>query len=414
MRRIAQAAASKGGKPEDCAVLYRTNAQSRTFEEKLRLRRIPYSVVGGLRYYDRREIRDVVAYFKAVVNPEDDVALRRIINMPARGISRTTVNRLSDLSVVHKCSLQEALARSEEIEALPAKAQAACTEFAALLARYRDAFATTSLADTGRSLFEEIGYEDALTRAYDDRAEAMGRIENVREIVSALAEYEKRDATRTLQDYLDDVATRDEDQDDDDDSRRGAKLMSLHSAKGLEFPLVFLVGAEEGLLPHRKSETDDQDTIDEERRLFYVGITRAQKHLVITHVAERMKFGRPTKPVPSRFLEEIPQQFLRRQSTASREPAEEDSRQEHLATIRRMLEQGDDLDERTPGSDLRVRPGKRSGHGRGTGKSPRAQRPARQAERSPAPETDPAPKRKSPTARKARGFSQTKPKRRKS
>ena len=369
VRRIAQTALDKKGSFDDCAILYRTNAQSRTFEEKLRLRRIPYTVVGGLKYYDRKEIRDVMAYFRAIVNPDDEASLRRIIDVPARGISKATVKALSDFSIVHRISMEEALRRAEEVETISPKARQACKAFSELLDRYRGAFKPGRIAEPARQLFEEIQYEDELVRQAKDTAESMSRIENVREIVSALAEYEKTPARNSLLDYLDDVATRD-DEGDDTEERRGAKLMSLHSAKGLEFPFVFLVGMEEGLLPHKKSENDGQDTIDEERRLCYVGMTRAKTHLVLTHVGERMKYGRPTQPLPSRFLEEIPAQLLRCHEADRSEPAQADRRADYLTAMREMLASSHGSDAVSQGAGRTVRPLRSRRRARAANKNP--------------------------------------------
>ena len=405
VRRIAQIVIKKQGSYGDCCILYRTNAQSRSYEEKLRLRRIPYTVVGGMKYYDRKEIRDVLAYFKCVVNSDDEASLRRIINTPARGISKPTVQALSDFSIVHKMTLYEALARAEENEAINAKAQEACKAFYETMERYREAFAPGCLSDPAREFLEEIQYEDELIRQYDNATEAMNRIDNVREIVSALAEYEKASVANTLQSYLDNVATREENDDTDVEDQNGAKLMSLHSAKGLEFPYVFLVGMEEGLLPHRKSETDDEDSIDEERRLCYVGITRAQKHLTMTYTAERVKYGRSTQPVPSRFIEEIPQQLLNRCQQDRDTPAEADSQKDYLAAIREMLARGDDVDAAEPGAGKSPAAPERVGPPRR--KPVRARKPSR-----PAP---PPPKAKAPPAKRSllKGIQQTKSKRKK-
>ena len=405
VRRIAGIAARAKGSYDGCAILYRTNAQSRTFEEKLRLRRIPYTVVGGMKYYDRKEIRDVMAYFRAITNPDDEVALRRIINVPARGISKDTVRAVSDFSIAHKISMAEALLRADEMEDINPRARQACGAFVGLLSRHRDAFGPGALAEPARRLLEEVEYEDELSRQFSDAGESMGRIENVREIVSALAEYEKSPERNTLVDYLDDVATRDEER-DDPDTPNHAKLMSLHSAKGLEFPYVFLVGMEEGLLPHKKSELDGQDTVDEERRLCYVGITRAKKHLTLTHVAERVKYGRPTQPVPSRFIEEIPAQLLLRRTNSSHEPVTMDRRAEYLAAIRGILDsdRGAPISAPDPGRGRPPATSARKLADPGAGR--RAKRPARKPEAS-RPAAKPKPRRTPST----KGLQQAKPKR---
>jgi superfamily I DNA/RNA helicase len=301
----------------DFAVLYRANAQSRAFEEQLRYQDIPYVLIGGMEFYERKEVKDSIAYLRAISNPRDEVSLLRIVNFPRRGIGDGTILRINQWSMMKGCPLFEAFGRVGEIGEVPAASRNKVLEFHALLGQARERFRKKGrLAEKIAELFKTLAIEDELYRTIEDRAAARRRVENIEQIVNAAASYEERTVDHTLAGFLEKVSLA------DDDGYIGKKkkepgsdavvLMSLHSSKGLEFPHVFLVGMEEGLLPHDKSISEGMD-IDEERRLCYVGITRARQHLTLTRCLNRKKYGKLQERQPSRFLEELPEHLLNHQ-----------------------------------------------------------------------------------------------------
>jgi len=299
----------------DFAILYRTNVQSRAFEEQLRYENIPYVLIGGQQFFDRKEVKDAVAYLRVLVNPRDEVNLLRILNYPRRGIGETTADRLIRFSAEGALPLWEVLANPSGVEELGEKPTEAIAEFVALMERYRQRFSRSHrLADITRELFEQIKLEDEIYRQTDDPAKARRRAENVEEVVNAMASYEEREEKPSLAGFLEKVSLLDEDHPGRNDkeaklARDAVTLMSLHSSKGLEYPVVFLVGLEEEFLPHRKSIHETFD-VDEERRLCYVGITRAKQHLILLHARQRKKYGKMLPREPSRFLQEIPAELL--------------------------------------------------------------------------------------------------------
>jgi DNA helicase-2/ATP-dependent DNA helicase PcrA len=326
----------------DFAILYRTNAQSRAFEEALRYEKIPYVLIGGQQFFDRKEVKDVLAYLRILVNPRDEVNLLRILNFPRRGIGETSADRLIRASVALQRPLWEVLKQPPQGEELGEKVLGALRDFVALLERYRLRFRQSGrLADTLRALLVELQMEaeirrmaqDPLRRKNDEASKAERRIDNLHEVVNALAGYEEREGQPTLTGFLEKVSLLDH-----EEPNRGSKeeklaqeavvLMSLHSSKGLEFPQVFLVGMEEGYLPF-ESDRSKAD-IDEERRLCYVGITRARRQLTLTGVARRLRNGKPVASTPSRFLAEIPAELLR-QGSAAAPPAAPPEEQELIA-----------------------------------------------------------------------------------
>ncbi len=297
---------SRRGVPfSEIAVFYRTNAQSRSLEEGLMSRGIPYKVIGGTRFYDRREIRDVLAYLKLVVNAGDEVALRRVLNVPRRGVGDTTVTRLVAFAAEHRIPFGEALARAEEAGASP-KAASGIRSFLDLLGQLgADGLAARAPAEIVEDLLERTGYVQMLeAEAVHGGAKALeaeGRLENLSELVSVASEFEN------LEDFLE-TTTLAAAADEIDDGPT-VSLMTLHAAKGLEFSTVFLTGMEEGLFPHNQTLAEPDD-IEEERRLCYVGITRARERLYLTHAWNRMLFGSYQDCIPSRFLKEIPDELL--------------------------------------------------------------------------------------------------------
>jgi superfamily I DNA/RNA helicase len=292
---------------ESFAVLYRMNAQSRLLESNLRRLHIPYRLVGGKSFYDRREVKDLLAYASILVNPDDDVNLLRIINTPARGISDLTTERALELSAKSHTSVFKALQSPEFLENVTTRTREAVRAFSELLDTYETRL-LEPLADYSSvvsALIEETGYLADLKRTCKTPEEGLSRETNVREMLAAMAQHQQR-STKGLRGFLDEVNLDQEQEDDDDkDDKKGVTLITLHAAKGLEFPHVYLVGLEEGLLPHDRSKVEG--TVDEERRLLYVGITRAMKTLTLTHCRDRIKFGSVMPCHPSSFIKEFPE-----------------------------------------------------------------------------------------------------------
>jgi DNA helicase-2/ATP-dependent DNA helicase PcrA len=286
------------------AVLYRLNAQSRPVEEALREVNVPYTVHGGPAFFDRSEVRDLLAYFKACANPEDEVSLARIVNVPARGIGDTTLGRVHDWAVANGVQLFDALRKSPRIEELPRGASDRILAFVDLVERYAARFREGRLAETARALVAEIDLY-AHARGSVQSVEAGGRkVDALDGLLRSLEGFESRERSPSLATYLNRLAldTRDE---EDAAGSEGISLMTLHSAKGLEFPVVFLVGCEEDLLPCAGIQGEARD-LDEERRLAYVGITRARERLVLSRAKARSKRGKIEARSPSRFLSDLP------------------------------------------------------------------------------------------------------------
>jgi DNA helicase-2/ATP-dependent DNA helicase PcrA len=317
----------------DMAVFYRTNAMSRVIEEVFVRRGVPYSVVGSVKFYDRKEVKDAVAYLKMLVNPSDEVSVKRIINEPRRGIGNTTVAHIDRFTQSRGISFFAGLGRVDEIPQLNTRAQKTVLEFTGLVALLRqkaeeggvEAAAQAVLDDTGMV----AGYESERT------IEAMGRVENLRELVGVAAEFESSnegaiigdepydtlDNIRRLEVFLEATALV-SDIDEWDEGAGAVTLMTLHTAKGLEFPVVFIVGMEDGVFPHMRS-LGDPDELEEERRLAYVGITRAQDKLYLTSAWNRMLFGGSSYNPPSRFLQEVPEALVEKAGKRQRrDPAE--------------------------------------------------------------------------------------------
>ncbi|MGH9233889.1 MAG: DNA helicase PcrA [Acidimicrobiales bacterium] len=283
----------------DVAVFYRTNAQSRVLEEQLMRADIPYKVVGGTRFYDRREIKDAIAYLRAVVNPVDEVSIKRVLNEPKRGVGATSVGRLDAYATARGLSFIDALRRADDA-GVGGSAIRGIQAFLTLLDDVAD-LAAGSPGPLLEQLLERSGYLDQLEA--ERTIEAEGRLENLAELVGAASEAE------TVAEFLEQISLV-ADTDDLDDDTTSVVLMTLHSAKGLEFPVVFLIGLEDGVFPHLRSLTEP-DQLEEERRLAYVGITRARRRLYLTHAWSRTLFGGTQYNPPSRFLDEIPTDLVR-------------------------------------------------------------------------------------------------------
>ena len=296
----------------DFAILYRSNAQSRSFEEKLRMERIPYVVIGGQQFYERKEVKDAIAYLRVIDNPGDEASLLRIINFPRRGIGDTTLVRLNQWSMENEVPLFEALQRVHEINGMSESSRKMVTAFHDMMKGVIDGFDKRSrLGAQVNVLFNRLRIEDEIYRTLNDVSQAKKRIENIEQIVNSLATFEEMNPRGGLSEFLERISLMDEVSADDDKEHglNAVTLMSLHSSKGLEFEHVYLVGMEEELLPHKRSIEEDP-TVAEERRLCYVGITRARKHLTISRCLTRRKYGAIEERKPSRFLAEIPAHLL--------------------------------------------------------------------------------------------------------
>ena len=293
---------------KDCAVLYRTNAQSRLFEERFIVSNIPYKIVGGVNFYARKEVKDLLAYLKTIDNARDDLAVRRIINVPKRGIGTTTLNRVQDYAIEKEINFYTALKMAEDIPSL-GRSAAKIKPFVTFIQAMRSKLEFLSPSQILEDIIEETGYVAELEA--EDTDEARARIENINELISKVVSYEENEENPTLSGFLEEVALV-ADIDSLDDESDYVVLMTLHSAKGLEFPQVYLAGMEDGLFPSYMSIASDNPTeeIEEERRLCYVGITRAKENLAITAARSRMIRGEMQYNRVSRFVKEIPRELL--------------------------------------------------------------------------------------------------------
>ena len=304
------------------AVLYRTNAQSRVLEDALRREGLAYRIIGSVRFYERKEIKDALAYLKLIVNPHDDVSFRRVVNVPARGVGKGVLEGLETVApaaelppllaagldpVVSPRSLWSRLVRAVDERLLPPRAVGALGAFRDLIVALTDVARRDSVSITIGKVLDQSGYLQDLREEHSEDAEA--RIENLMELVSAAREYEARDAEPSLGGFVDQLSLLSDV--DEEQGSRDARiwLMTLHSAKGLEFPVVFIAGLEDGLFPHSRSREDGEE-LEEERRLCYVGMTRARTRLVLTGAARRRVFGEYQASEPSRFLDEIPSELI--------------------------------------------------------------------------------------------------------
>lgn len=304
---ISKKVREKDGEYRDMAILYRTNAQSRLFEEKFFMANIPYKLVGGVNFYARKEIKDLLAYLKTVDNARDDLAVKRIINVPKRGIGATTLSRVQDYASQESISFYDALRLAEQISSL-GRAAAKVAPFVTFIQTLRSKAEILSPSELLRDIIDSTGYVKELEAEGTEEAEA--RIENIDELITKVVSYEEENEEPTLSGFLEEVAlVADIDSVDGDDNQ--VLLMTLHSAKGLEFPFVYLAGMEDGIFPSYMTITaDDPTEIEEERRLCYVGITRAMKDLTLTCAQQRMIRGETQYNKVSRFIKEIPRDLV--------------------------------------------------------------------------------------------------------
>ena len=305
--------AENGLRPADIVVFYRVNAQSRVIEEAMVRRRIPYYIVGGLRFYDQREIKDLMAYLRVIANPADAISLERAIGVPPRGVGSRTIEVINDVARRDGVTMFDAMGRleSESRVALRIAKQASSmySWMRDLILGLADAAKTDTVSIAIGKMLDRSGYLNDLRD--ENTEEANERIENLMELVSAARDYESREQDASLGGFVDRLSLLSEA--DEESGTKNAKvwLMTMHAAKGLEFPVVFIAGMEEGLFPHSRS-SDDEDEIEEERRLFYVGMTRAERRLFLTSAARRRVFGEYQSTEPSRFIDEVPSDLVER------------------------------------------------------------------------------------------------------
>ena len=289
----------------DFVILYRTNAQSRLFEQELRDNGIPYVIVGGVRFYERKEIKDILAYLKVIANPKDELSLKRIINTPARGIGDKTISKIENFGSRQNLSLFDGINQIEKIEGIPPRLKNTIHDFSKMMHEFSKVKEKKPVDELTEIIAEKSGYLDELKK--EQNIEAENRIENVKELINATSEFKERSENPTLEGFLEEVSLI-TDIDRWDNTKDAVTLMTLHAAKGLEFPVVFIAGLEEGLFPLSRSLENPSD-LEEERRLFYVGITRAEERLFLSHALHRRRFGEMIN-LKSRFLDEIPEELL--------------------------------------------------------------------------------------------------------
>ena len=305
------------------AILYRTNAQSRPFEDLLIQNNVPYNIVGGLKFYDRKEIKDALAYLRLLLNPDDTVSLLRIINTPRRGIGKTTINSLNDAAQQLGVPLWEIISDETSATTMSGRAAKSVHKFVQIIETAKAQLETATAAEILNYVMEESGYIESLKQQGTDEAD--NRVANVYELYNAIVQFQEDNEETSLEAFLSSAALA-SDLDNLDETQEKISLMTLHSAKGLEFPIVFLVGMEQGLLPHNRTLNDPLE-MEEERRLCYVGITRAQEQLFLTYTRERRLWGYREPAVASQFLKELPEDlvnsnvsqasaYLRRQTSA--------------------------------------------------------------------------------------------------
>ncbi|MFJ7639774.1 DNA helicase PcrA [Peribacillus sp. NPDC097206] len=296
-------------KYSDIAILYRTNAQSRVMEEVLLKSNINYAIVGGTKFYDRKEIKDLLAYLRLIANPDDDISLRRVINVPKRGIGATSMDKVADYANQYDISIYKAL-ESIEMIGISGKATKAAREFHTLITNYTNQQEFLSVTELVEEVIEKTGYREML-RA-EKTIESQSRLENIDEFLSVTKAFESNSEDKSLVGFLTDlalVADIDKLDENPEDANDAVTLMTLHSAKGLEYPVVFLLGLEEGVFPHSRSLMDEEE-MEEERRLAYVGITRAENELFLSNAQMRTLYGRTNMNPVSRFISEIPAELL--------------------------------------------------------------------------------------------------------
>jgi Superfamily I DNA and RNA helicases len=324
------------------AILFRTNIQSRPLETALRKEQVRYHLIGGQSFFDRREIRDFLAYLKIFVNPNDDVNLLRIANMPARGLSDVTMERLLSASHERKCSVFAAMKNPSVTATFQSAARKSIESFVQFVERTRHPLEVLNgqhsviLSSWAERFLDEIGYFNELRRSEKTPEGAESRIRNIKELLLTLdAQPATLSAHERLQSFLEDITLDTEREEEKEEAGDAVTLITMHSCKGLEFPHVYIVGMEEGLLPHSRSK--EENTLDEERRLFYVALTRAMQTLTISHCASRMKYGQSMPCHPSSFLENLPEELVDHGDELAKKPVSAESGRDQFAAMRAAL-----------------------------------------------------------------------------
>ena len=347
---------------KDMAILYRTNAQSRVVEEMLMKANIPYRMVGGTKFYERKEIKDLLAYLRLIANPDDDISFARVVNVPKRGIGASSLDKLAEHALEHDLSLIQAIQEIEQTS-VPKRAAAALIQFAEQILNWTSMQDYLSVTDLVEEVLDKTGYRQSLKA--EKTLEAESRLENLEEFLSVTQDFEKMHEDKSLISFLTELALDADYGSDDEQSQtivEGVTLMTLHAAKGLEFPVVFLAGMEEGIFPHIRALMDDEE-MEEERRLAYVGITRAEKRLFITNARSRTLFGKTNMNPVSRFIMEIPQELIENEGEQMMKPVPWGGRgQQPSGTTRPMMTSRPFVPKKTVNSDLNWSVGDKVGH----------------------------------------------------
>ena len=302
---------------KDFAVLYRANAQARSVEDALNRAGIPYNIYGGIKFYERKEIKDIIAYLRVIQNPQDDISLKRIINVPRRGIGLRTIEKIEDRASLKEESIYSVLIDIEDNSDISRKARASISEFVDLMSTLRSFTDVYTVSQVIEKILDVTGYKDELLKEKNNEGE--DRLENLQELISVALEFESGSEDKSLEAFLTSIALNAEPSDDEEQEAR-VSLMTIHSSKGLEFPVVFLAGMEEKIFPIARAIQSMRDSdIEEERRLCYVGITRAKEELFLTLTRKRTLYGRTNPSVASRFIEELPKECIERLNKEQKE-----------------------------------------------------------------------------------------------
>jgi ATP-dependent DNA helicase PcrA len=317
---------------DDFAVLYRTNAQSRVIEDMFMKYQIPYRIVGGQKFYDRKEIKDIIAYLRVIMNPSDDVSTLRIINVPKRSIGASTIEKLQQYALSGNKNIMQAVHEVDQVASLPRKAVSSIKGFGKLIEKYRSNIEAFSVPAMVTDILNETGYTNELELS--DDPQDMSRIENLQEFISVAQEFDKNNEEKTLEAFLEGIALV-SDIDTVKEDEHAVIIMTMHSAKGLEFPVVFIGGMEQGIFPHLQS-MGDEDEMEEERRLCYVGITRAKEKLYLSYAFERTLFGRTQCNAVSDFLREIPGRCI--EGMEEKEEAVRKPQERQVTIVQKIIE----------------------------------------------------------------------------
>jgi superfamily I DNA/RNA helicase len=335
-KKMAQRAAWK-----DCAILFRTNQQSRPLETALRQAKVRYHLIGGQSFFDRREVRDFIAYLKTFMNPDDDISLLRIANTPARGLSDVTMERLLGASHERHSSVYAAMKNPAVTTTFQARTRESIEAFVEFIERTRGYLqnSSTSLQKWADHFLDEIAYFEELRKGEKNPENADSRIRNLKELIATLDRSSGPDATALatvrLETFLENITLDSEREEEKENDGDAVTLITMHSCKGLEYPHVFIVGLEDGLLPHSRSKVEG--TMDEERRLFYVGVTRAMLTLTVSHCGGRKKYGQLLPCHPSPFLKELPEELVEHGNAKSKEPIDMTSGKNLFAAMRQSI-----------------------------------------------------------------------------